>query len=113
MRYYRWGGGAPPAAFLCIGAPIDWYFHYPVWLATACCGETLWAYNEAHLDYLQAYVSATLRERAAPPQRTAAVRNTSLASRLPAWLSAAKNRARILAGIAKLRERLPTVNGGA
>lgn len=93
-----------------MGGPVDWYFHYPVWLTVPCCGETLWAYNEAHLDYLQSFVSAALRERAPLPGSTPArprPRNSSLASRLPAWLTAAKNRARVLAAIAKLRRLLP------
>ena len=108
MTYYRWGSEPLPAGVLCIGGPIDWYFHYPVWLATSCCGETLWAYNEEHLDYLENYVSAALRERASATRMAEArIRNSSLASRLPGWLTAAKNRKGILAAIAKLRQRLP------
>ncbi len=85
---------------------MDWYFHYPVWLSTSCGRETLWAYNEEHLDYLESYVSATLRERApASPESATRVRNASLASRLPSWLTAAKNREKVLAAIGKLRTR--------
>ncbi|HEX2751065.1 MAG TPA: hypothetical protein VHM91_23860 [Verrucomicrobiales bacterium] len=103
---YGWGNRPPPANVICIGAPFDWYFHYPVWLAIPCCGETLWAYNREHLDYLDAFVSATLRER---PENVPAgsPRNRSLASRLPPWIRSAKNRDRILTAIVKLRERLP------
>lgn len=106
--YYRWGRDTPPAGVLCIGAPLDWFFHYPVWLSTPCCGETCWAYNEDHLDFLESYVSASLRERAGAGRMAAArIRNSSLASRLPSWLRATTNRERILAAITKLRERLP------
>jgi hypothetical protein len=87
---------------------VDWYFRYPVWLTVACCGETLWAYNREHLDYLESYVSAGLRERTpgeGAPGGTP--RNRVLSSRLPQWIKSAKNRERILAAIGKLRERLP------
>jgi hypothetical protein len=77
-----------------------------VWLTIPCCGELLWAYNEEHLDFIERYVSATLRERAAAPAGSeVSVRNSSLASRLPSWMTAAKNRRRILAAIATLRHR--------
>lgn len=31
----------------------DPYYNEPLWLATPCCGHTLWAYNWAHLQYLE------------------------------------------------------------
>ena len=33
-----------------IGAPVDWYFHLPLWLQSQCCGGILWAYNADHLS---------------------------------------------------------------
>ena len=36
-------------------------FGLDLWLATSCCGETLWAYNREHLQFLQSYVSARIR----------------------------------------------------
>ena len=49
-----------------VGAAVDWYFQLPLWLQIPCCGELLWAYNPAHLDFLAAYVQAVLaRGRAA------------------------------------------------
>ncbi len=88
-----------------VGAGVDWYFQLPLWLQMSCCGELLWAYNPAHLDYLASYVQADLREEA--PERSAAgLRNSTLASRLPDWIKSAKNRGEILRGIAKLRATL-------
>ncbi len=75
---------------------VDPYSGLPLWLQTPCCGETLWAYNMEHLAFLERYVAATLRERT--PNK-----NSSLASRLPAWLTSAKNREEVLRGIARLR----------
>jgi hypothetical protein len=82
---------------------MDPYFQRPVWLQANCCGNVLWAYNVRHLDLLEAYVQARLRERGelvpwAP---------TSLVERLPTWLKAAKNRTEILRAIKRLRSTLP------
>lgn len=82
-----------------IGASVDWYFRLPLWLQISCCGKTLWAYNEKHLDFLANYVGAKLRERT--PNT-----NKSLASRLPQWIKSAKNRDEILKAIEKLRTKL-------
>lgn len=90
-----------------IGAPCDWYFHHPLWLQADCSGETLWAYNEQHLDYLERYLAAKLRERATQPDEW--VRNKSLVSRLPKWLIAARNREPALKAIKQLRETLAQV----
>jgi hypothetical protein len=93
-----------------IGADTDWYFGLPLWLQTPCCGETLWAYNTEHLDFLEQYVAATLRERTrrdgTPLREPRTARNGSIASRLPAWIKSAKNREAVLKGIGKLRQML-------
>lgn len=86
-----------------VGSPVDPYFQRPVWLQASCCGHVLWAYNVRHLNLLEAYVAAKLRERGelvpwAP---------TSLVERLPAWLKAAKNRTEVLRTIRRLRSTLP------
>ena len=52
----------------------------------------MWAYNVRHLDLLEAYVAAKLRERGEPVPGAP----MSLVERLPAWLKAAKNRAEVL-----------------
>jgi hypothetical protein len=82
-----------------VGGSADWYFRLPLWLQISCCGETLWAYNEKHLDFIENYVGAELRERAPNSNR-------SLASRLPQWIKSAKNRDAILKATKKLKEKL-------
>lgn len=82
------------------GAAVDPYLRLPLWLRTRVGGEELWALNAAHLDVLESYVTAGLRERARD------ARSQSMLERLPAWLKAAKNRDAVLAGLARLRERL-------
>ena len=81
----------------------DDYFELPLWLQTECCGATLWAYNVDHLDFIERFVRAELRERTEDAER--GWMNASLASRLPHWLKAAKNRAKILRAIEALRRR--------
>ncbi len=62
-------------------------------------GHVLWAWNQEHLSFLKGFVSATLRER--EPNR-----NGSLASRLPVWMTSAKNRDAVVAAIDALERRL-------
>lgn len=80
------------------GGNYDWYFRLPLWLQISCCGETLWAYNLTHLEIIERYAAAKLRER------TAKGRNSFL-SKLPTWLKLAKNRDEILKAIAKIKEK--------
>lgn len=89
--------------------PVTWWPHaapgapavggLDLWLQTPCRGHVLWAYDAEHLDFLERYVRAALRER--EPNR-----NAGLASRLPGWLKSAKNRHAVLAACATLRKRL-------
>lgn len=76
---------------------VDPFFQLPLWLQTSVAGEILWAYNETHFSFLENYVAAELREHGVP------VENRSLASRLPKWIKAGKNRDRVLDGLAKIR----------
>lgn len=69
------------------------------YLKIPCCGEMLWALNLDHLNFLEKYVEAELRERI--PNI-----NKSVASRLPQWIKSAKNRDEILKCIRKLRKEL-------
>jgi hypothetical protein len=82
----------------------DDYFELPLWLQTPCCGEVLWAYNERHVSFLEDVVGAGLRERARDEKYGWS--NGSLASRLPAWIKSAKNRAHVKKGLSRLRARL-------
>jgi ribosomal protein S27AE len=80
-----------------LGAPIDPYFGLPLWLQTQCCGNVLWAYNEQHLSMLQSYIRSRLRDG----------RNRSkwsIISRLPRWMTSAKNRDTVLNCFDKLEK---------
>jgi len=84
------------------GSAIDPTFGLPLWLQVSCCGHTLWAFNGDHLERLRLYISAGLRERTANLK-------WSIFSRLPGWMTSAKNRDAILKGIARLREKLGSI----
>ncbi|WP_261988787.1 MULTISPECIES: hypothetical protein [unclassified Streptomyces] len=90
-----------------MGSPVDPYFQRPVWLQASCCGNVLWAYNTRHLDLLEAYAQAKLRERG----ELAPWAPTSLVERLPTWLKTAKNRTEILRAIKRLRSTSPAGGG--
>ncbi|MFF5225938.1 hypothetical protein [Dactylosporangium sp. NPDC000521] len=83
------------------GGPVDPYFREPLWLRAECCGgHVLWAFNRRHLDLLDGYVGARLRERGDGPG------GMTLVARLPAWMKAAKHRAEILRAVDRLRRTL-------
>jgi hypothetical protein len=82
------------------GAPVDPFFHLPVWLQTDFSGETLWAYNVEHLDFLAEHVSAKLRER-----NTLTFNVKSIGARLPRWMTSANNREAVLKALEKLKEK--------
>lgn len=69
-----------------------------LWLETDFRGERLWAVNEQHLRLLEEYVAAGIRETSSY--------NSTIASRLPAWIKSGKNRDGLLRALAKLRARL-------
>jgi hypothetical protein len=85
---------------LIFGAPLDPYFHLPVWYQSEFSGETLWAYNTEHLDFLAAHVGAKLRERNGFQFNV-----KSIGARLPRWMTAADNREAVLKAMAKLKEK--------
>ena len=71
-----------------------------LWLQTPCEGHVLWAYDEVHLDLLERYAVAGVREQAPG--------DSSLAGRLPRWIKAAKNRDAVLHALGRLRQMVPT-----
>ncbi|GAA4048757.1 hypothetical protein [Nonomuraea soli] len=105
----RWMPVRCPGCRAVTRVPVTWWPHaapgapavggLDLWLQTPCRGHVLWAYDAEHLDFLERYVRAALRER--EPNR-----NAGLASRLPGWLKSAKNRHAVLAACATLRKRL-------
>lgn len=80
---------------------VDPLFGLPLWLQAPCCGQVLWAYNEAHLDFLETYIRATLRERQGKKGD-----HHGIAIRLPQWMKQASHRDPLLKAIQALREQL-------
>lgn len=74
-----------------------------LWLQTPCCGETLWAFNLRHVETIESYVQARLREQHKINDHWS---NTTFVNRLPQWMKAAKNRDEILKAIARLKAKL-------
>ncbi|WP_392479586.1 hypothetical protein [Nostoc sp. C110] len=83
---------------------LDHFFGLPLWLQISCCGQVLWAYNEAHLNFLESYVQSRLRERLTDD--TLGWHNGSLASRLPRWIKLTQHREKVLQKIQQLKQRL-------
>lgn len=81
-----------------IGSSVDPFFHFPVWLQTPFQGNILWAYNTEHLIFIEKHIDAKLRERNGKK-----FANESLGSRLPRWMTSAKNRNSILKKIDLLK----------
>lgn len=84
-----------PDSFV-FGVSYDPFFQLPLWYQCSFNEQTLWAYNTKHLQFLENHISAKMRERSAP------YANRSLGSRLPKWMTSAKNRQ----GIVKLIKQL-------
>lgn len=95
-------------AFPWYSTPADPCFGYPLWLQASCCGDTLWAYNRSHLEFLRKFVSATRRNRIKDPEHGWS--NKSLASRLPKWIQIAKNRNAVLKAIGRLESEIQEVD---
>ncbi|RYZ24004.1 MAG: hypothetical protein EOO16_02745 [Chitinophagaceae bacterium] len=101
-RFFQVGGlnagVLPEWSVMRFGGPYDPYFRQELWLNAPVGPDYLWAYNRAHLDLLEQHVAARQRDRSRLPNR-----NSSIGSRLPAWMSAAQNRKAILKIIERLR----------
>jgi hypothetical protein len=77
-------------------------FGLSLWLQVPCSGEVLWAYNIAHVAFLERYVGARVRSQRSAPRTF--LGNGTLESRLPRWILLAKHRPRVLRGLQSLRE---------
>lgn len=75
-----------------------YYFKAELWLKASFKKDVFWAYNDRHLEYLERYISATLREHKA---RT----GFTLLEKLPRFYHEAKNREDLLKIITKLRNK--------
>jgi uncharacterized C2H2 Zn-finger protein len=88
-KYYRCNNTAYNVFYENKNLPADLYFNLPLWFRIDIKGETLWAYNRAHLCDIQEYVSAKLRERQI-------LGFTTMVEKLPLFIISAKNRAIVL-----------------
>jgi len=79
-----------------IEMPAHVYFDATLWLQHAFKNEIFYAYNHKHLEYLERYISATLREH---NDRT----HFTLLEKLPKFYHEAKNREGLLKIIGKLK----------
>ena len=78
--------------------PANLFFDASLWLTAAFKNELFVAYNEKHLEYLERYISAGLREH---KDRT----HFTLLEKLPKFYHEAKNRDTLLKIIAKLKNK--------
>ncbi|MGC1630933.1 MAG: hypothetical protein WA749_02355 [Gelidibacter sp.] len=83
-----------------LGGEVDPFFHHPLWFMGPCLEGVIWAYNLEHLELIETFIAATNRSRNGLPYK-----NSSIASRLPKWMSVAKNRRTVLKCIRELKER--------
>jgi len=101
VREWRLGKAAKEGIPSPSGGPILVGFDVALWLQTRCCGETLWAYNLPHVEFLDSYVAATLRGHRRDPKFGWS--NQSIQSRLPGWMLDGHHREDVLAGLSRLR----------
>lgn len=83
-----------------LGGEVDPFFHHPLWYTAPCLEGSIWAYNVEHLGIIETFVASTNRSRNGLPYK-----NKSIASRMPKWISASKNRAAVLKCIRVLKEK--------
>ena len=74
------------------------YFNAELWLLTSFKNDFFYAYNNSHLEYLERYISAALREH---KDRT----HFTILEKLPKFYHEAKNRESLLKIIAKLKNK--------
>jgi hypothetical protein len=73
----------------------------PLWLKTPCHNHVLWILNRQHLDFLEQFVQAELREERLPSSSS-----RRMSAALPRWMLAGKNRDDVVRCLRKLREKL-------
>jgi len=73
----------------------------PLWLKTPCHKNVLWILNRPHLDFMEQFIAADLREERMPEMSS-----RRLSSALPRWLISGKNRDDVVRCLKKLREKL-------
>ncbi len=88
--------------FKLLGGEVDPFFHHPLWYSASYSAGTIWAYNLAHLEVIETFIASKNRSRNGLPYQ-----NSSIASRLPKWMSAAKHRDAVLKVIKELKAKDP------
>jgi hypothetical protein len=88
--------------FMNHGLMCDAVFGLPLWLQKEFGKHLFWAFHYEHLQMLEDYVKAKLRERGISP-RGKMMKNSTVVSRLPEFIKSAKNREEILKLIAELQ----------
>ena len=78
--------------------PAHTFFKAQLWLTMAFKNDFFYAYNYNHLNYLERYISATLREHKDRSHFT-------LLEKLPKFYHEGKNRSELLKIIAKLKSK--------
>lgn len=86
------------------GVPVEPYFLLPLWFNTSCCGKSLWFFNFRHMQLVEQYVRAELREKRRHPKY--GWFNNSLFNRLPKFIKVAKHREEVLKAIEKLKHTI-------
>lgn len=81
------------------GLAKDMWYGLTLWFQKEFDGSIFWAYNLDHIDYLERYIGADLRER-----NVKGSYNSTLVSRLPQFVKAAKNREKLLKILKKWKE---------
>lgn len=81
------------------GLVKECWYNLPLWFQKEVNDSIFWAYNQDHIDYLERYIQADLRERNSKMNVT-----SSLVSRLPQFVKAAKNREKLLKILRKWKE---------
>lgn len=82
-------------------AGIDFFTDGPLWLKIPCHKNVLWILNREHLDFMEQFISADLRE-----ERMEERSSRRLSSALPRWMLSGKNRDDVVRCLKKLREKL-------
>jgi len=84
-------------------SPLEPYFQLPLWLNISCCGRSLWFFNFRHMELIEKYVQAELREKQRHPEY--GWFNGSLYNRLPKFIKEAHNREEVLKAIEILKRK--------
>jgi Zn ribbon nucleic-acid-binding protein len=79
----------------------DFFIRDTLWLRMPCHKNVLWTLNRPHLEFMEQFVAADLREERMPEMSS-----RRLSSALPRWLIAGKNRDDVVRCLKKLREKL-------